>query len=48
MVIIGVGEISLVIRAVLEQLFPFILDDSKVHDARTHVLSPPNVAQFMG
>ena len=46
MVIIGVGEISLVIRAVLEQL-SLILDDGKVHDAPTHVFSPLHMAQFV-
>ena len=45
---IRISEISREIWTVLKQLSEFILDDSKVHDITTHVLSPLNVAQFMG
>ena len=45
---IRISEISREIWTVLKQLSEFILDDSKVHDAPRHVLSPLNVAQFMG
>ena len=45
--IIWVGEIGLVIRGVLKQLLQFVLENDKVHDTPTHVLSPPNVSEFV-